>query len=651
MKRVGEVLELWDANGRISFLKNACDIRVREVVNGDFYVQFMYPMLDADLERYGMLTEQLDVVFPQEVENGQKFRIRKVDEVRQGKKIYKVVEAHHVAFTLGNFFFDAYIDFAAAKTLPQMLTMLDAGTPFTFVVEGNFAAQDIFDFGEKKKIELLQELRQLYNAELTFNNYEITLTTRKGGNYGAYIGYRHNMIGVKRKSHDMERITRLYGYGKNGLTIEGLPGHLVKFIDSPHYDSNNPYMGKVDFPDIEDQARLLQEMKKYLAKYELPSVSYDADFVQMEKVDCEFLNERLREAGDTVTCYDEVLGYSFDARAIEYERYPFERESGRVILSNFREFKTADYIFQATVGSKKAIEYTSKNAVLKGQKYDDSITLVDGLGMLVSDDHGRPMVRLGQTGPGEYGQTMYNKQGDKTIWQDAATGDARFKGKLEASEFIGGSIRIGSSFSVNTSGHMIAVGGEFSGEISATIFTGGQIYGTVITGALIQTSESSYPRAEMSSTDKMFKVAQSLTKYAEFRANYNAAGGATVPALRFVNGSDYMDVGGIGPGGIFGIHGYNDIYLLAYGKINQFLTDFNSWSSIRNASTGRSMQQELDSLTAAINSLASAVATKGVSTGSAGPYNAGIPIGTQLMKGDGNTVTWNGIPLHTHTQN
>src|SRR5690606_33792709 len=78
---------------------------------------------------------------------------------------------------------------------------------------------------------------------------------------------------------------------------------------------------------------------------------------------------------------------------------------------------------------------TSKNAVLKGVKYDDSITLVDGMGMAVSDDLDRIRVRLGQVAAGEYGMTLYNKAGDRTIWQDADSGDAMFRGIITASTF------------------------------------------------------------------------------------------------------------------------------------------------------------------------------------------------------------------------
>jgi len=47
-----------------------------------------------------------------------------------------------------------------------------------------------------------------------------------------------------------------------------------------------------------------------------------------------------------------------------------------------------------------------------------------------------------------------------------------------------------------------------------------------------------------------------------------------------------------------------------------------------------------------INSKASA----GAYTGVAGPYNGGIPLGTELMTADGGTVTWVGIPAHQHEQ-
>ncbi|KAF9142796.1 hypothetical protein BGX30_002164 [Mortierella sp. GBA39] len=58
--------------------------------------------------------------------------------------------------------------------------------------------------------------------------------------------------------------------------------------------------------------------------------------------------------------------------------------------------------------------------------------------------------------------------------------DGTFSGTIQGGSFIGGSIRIGSGFSVDSSGHMAAAGADFSGTISASVITGGQINGTTI---------------------------------------------------------------------------------------------------------------------------------------------------------------------------
>jgi len=692
-------LEIWTGTGRLGILADAFDVRVREVVNGEYYVQFLYPRQPDDEERYAALVEDNEVRFPQDVERGQIFRIKRVEEVRDGLKIYKLVEAHHIAFTLGQYFHDDYIDFAAGKTLQEMLAILGADTPFTFAIEGNFSPQDIFDWGEKSKLELLHELRELYGAELVFDNYEITLATRKGGNYGARVRYRHNMKGIKRTSHSMERITRLYGYGKNGLTIEGYQGHTVKYIDSEYFDPTNPYMGKMEWPDIEDQGRLLQEMQKYLKKYELPQVTYDVDFVQMEKVDPEFESERIREAGDTVTCFDEVLGYSFDARAMEFERYPFEPKRGRVSLANVRELKTADYIFQATVGSKKAITYTTKNAVLKGVKYDDSLTLVDGMGMKVTDPQNVERVRIGQIGPGRYGlrvdsgyieitgklpdsqiasaanwngkttlllpngiytgtvratQIIVGEAGEK-IGDNLIDSAANWNGKttlLTPSGIYTGTIQANQINAATLSAISANLGTVTAGHIQGLTITGGTIIGSLIQGATIQTSPTP-PNIVLSGNE--LRAYSDASTYMSYSPNAGISG----PGIRWYSMSSLkMYFGFVGDGTLLQSQG--KLYLTGYDGI-QLQTNGNvmvwGWNQIYDYVTGQTLQQVLNSIQNSIASLWSAVtnlqnnkADKGAITAPAGPYNGGIPIGTNLMTAGGGVVTWNGIPAHSHTQ-
>ncbi|WP_217597181.1 phage tail spike protein [Cohnella sp. GbtcB17] len=626
-------LEIWTSAGRLGILANAFNVRVREVLNGEYYVTFTYPREEGD-ERYDTLVEDNDVAFPSDVERGQRFRIRSVQEVRDGLKMYKLVEAHHVAFSLGDYFLDSYIDFAAAKTIEEMLGILGADTPYTFAVEGAFAAQDVWEWGEDKRINLLQQLRTLYNAELYLDNYEITLTTRAGGNYGARVRYKHNMKGIKRNSHNMEQITRLYGYGKDGLTIEGYGGRTVKYIDSPYFDPARPKMGKVEFADIDDQGKLLQEMQKYLAKYEQPNVSYDVDFVQLEKVDPDFRAERIRGAGDTVTVRDDVLGYSFDARVQEFERYPFEKRSGSVVLSNFRQLTTADYIFQATVGSKKAISYTSRNAVLKGVKYDDSLTLVDGLGLKVTDDHNVERVRLGQIGPGIYG--MWVSGGAIQIGgglpDSQVAGATNWNGKttlLTSAGIYTGFIQAEQIVVNNLSAISADLGTVTAGSIFGVYINGTNIDGGTITGALIRTAASG-SRIEFSNTSALLRAFYTDSRYISINPLWGSG-----PGIQFdYDGTTTFNLLMNGPNVFMGAT--NGLTLQAPSGI----TIAGGWSNLVASGGGGTLQSALDGKM-------SASKTFSLSLTNIAAHNHGIPDGTQLRKADGTAITFNAYDGYT----
>ncbi len=505
-------MEVWSNGLAVGLLSSAAQVQVHETMNDEFYVTFFYPKLPDDADRYDALIEENEIRFPAKVERGQIFRIKRVEEKRDGQKLYKQIEAHHIAFTLGQYFYDGYIDFAAAKPIEELLQELADGTPFTFAVEGAFDPQDIFDWGEKSKLSLLHELRALYEAEYTFDNYTITLTTRKGIDNAFDIRYRKNLKAIQRTSHTMERVTRLYGYGKNGLTIEGYSGMETKFIDSPHFDPAQPFMGKVEYPDIDDPGRLLVAMQKYLREHELPKVSYAVDFVELAKTEnMNTLDDGDYAVGNKGTIHDEGLNYAVEARINSYTRYPFEPKRGALTLANFRNLSQADYLYRATVESKRAMVYTSRQAVMKGIKYDDSVTIVNGIGVVVSDAQDRHRVELGQYLPGEYGMRVLNKQGQVQISEDD-DGNAIFAGMLEAAggTFSGALQAASGTFAGNLSaaggtftGKLVGVDGDFSGTITATAGTiggwtisatslsgNGKMAGGTITGTTIQTAAS-----------------------------------------------------------------------------------------------------------------------------------------------------------------
>lgn len=354
-------LEVWDNSGQLGFLPAAQDVRVREVLNGEYYVTFRYPRLPDD-PRYDHLMTGNEIRFSSYVEAGQRFMIKRVEEARQDGRIYKTVEAHHIALQLGQYFYDGFIDFAAAQSPVALLTPLFAGTPFSFTVSGSFAAQDIFEWGEKSRLALLHDLREVFGADLSYNNTTITFTSRKGADNGVTVRYRKNLKGIKRTSHDVDRVTRLYGYGKDGLTIEGHAGHAVKYIDSLLYDPTRPFEAAKTWSDIDDQARLLAVMERYLADNEQPKVSYDTETINLTSIG----------VGDDIRTIDNVLGYDVMTRLLEYERYPFEpARNPRLVHGNFREQRVSDFILIQRRRQREAQAIFERRAAELGQEQQE----------------------------------------------------------------------------------------------------------------------------------------------------------------------------------------------------------------------------------------------------------------------------------------
>lgn len=188
------------------------------------------------------------------------------------------------------------------------------------------------------------------------------------------------------------------------------------------------------------------------------------------------------------------------------------------------------------------------------------------------------------------------------------------------------------------------------GEITAGIIRGIEIY-----GSFIATSESGYPRVEMSTTDKYFKVWLNVNTYIEIIDQ----GDEGMPQIIWNRGSQRFRMGhGIHytPSGTFpGLYSNTQFTISAEDKLELFSTEIDivNWGALYNITQGKTLQQEINDLTSAINSLTTAInnkATKGAATSSSGLHDHGIPDGTELLTTTG-TVTFYASGSHSHAQN
>jgi len=213
--------------------------------------------------------------------------------------------------------------------------------------------------------------------------------------------------------------------------------------------------------------------------------AYEVDIVELNSLK-EFEGLEYFELGDTVDIVDEELGIDEAQRITQYSYSPKRRINSSVVISSaITGLQDIIYRIQTTTVGKDKWMYGVKIGPDEGiviERYDllaRSIWNADEFRMQKGD------------GSGSYEDALYF---------DPINGEYEFNGIVRAGQFIGGSIHIGSNFSVDEDGHMIASGAEFSGEITASKITGGEIFGTYIegselvggtvTGALIRTDEN-----------------------------------------------------------------------------------------------------------------------------------------------------------------
>lgn len=174
----------------------------------------------------------------------------------------------------------------------------------------------------------------------------------------------------------------------------------------------------------------------------------------------------------------------------------------------------------------------------------------------------------------------------------------------------------------------------------------GLVESVEIYGSYIATRRGAYPRCEISSDQNLFGAYQSFSNFVKIFTPlaeltpvimFGAAGRSSY--LFHDSSANHVTL----TSNDVGINISSNSLIELYSSYVKFI----SWSSLISNTTGRSLQQELSSLQSSINGKA----TLGVSTGTSGSANAGIPIGTKLATADGGSVTWMGVPAHSHTQN
>lgn len=307
--------------------------------------------LTADLSYQPYLLQDYILVVPTKENGEQPFRVNniKVDN-------YEVsLTARHVGFDLENYICSFPFGYTWTTGLVfqirRILTFSLPHPPFSYSSDNTVSGRMIYK--GSTLLDNMYELVKTLGGHLTFNWWNIDISSTIGTDRGVTVEYGKNLQGAEITEDWNEVCTQIYPIGNNKLTL----GTTTNMLYASGVSYDRPYTRKVTFQtdsvtDLETYALAYLEVNK------VPKLNYKvkADTVQEVRL------------GDTIKIYSKqftistnVLGYKYNvlSQRIEY-----------VEFGNFRrDLKTA---FNAI---------TADIADLKKSVIQENITMNDSLGL------------------------------------------------------------------------------------------------------------------------------------------------------------------------------------------------------------------------------------------------------------------------------
>lgn len=295
--------------------------------------------------------------------NHQKYYITDI-ELDQSRKnvLQKKVTANHVYTVL---LVNDRVEEKTSKKLniKEALDIALADTPFQYVLKEKESAFDTVDqdgFGEKNRIELMDQIVDDYEIELDVNNYVIYVYKKMGKVADYTFDSRYNMPGFKMKINDQNTSTRAWGYGaekkakksdtkstdtKTEDEKEKEPEYEFEPILYIHPDEDKfliegkPRWGEPIRDDtVKKASNMVSALKKHVNPY--PDVVVEAEYQYIYEPALQGIEEDFWK-GDTIhVIADTANGITFedDVRLVSVTYNPLNPyDSPKMTFANFRK--------------------------------------------------------------------------------------------------------------------------------------------------------------------------------------------------------------------------------------------------------------------------------------------------------------------------
>lgn len=293
---------------------------IRELASGLDEIIFNISIYDPI---YAILSEEENITD----RGGQRYLVKQIDAGADTAKIICQLD-------LDEWKADLSVDYnSGSNTVYQIInaikptgwTVLDrSGSSISRTITGNYTP-----------LEICIECTNVFAVYIRWDNKTKTCTIypkAMGAPVGAFATRELNLkeINYKGKSNDL--ITRLYAYGKEGLSFASING------GKPYID-NNTYDSRIICGYWQDErytvaADLLRDAQEKLATLAVPNRSYDCSIVDLQATNPELYNNLDFSLFTAATLIDDIKNTAVNYQVVERHIYPYHPEDNAVIFDS-----------------------------------------------------------------------------------------------------------------------------------------------------------------------------------------------------------------------------------------------------------------------------------------------------------------------------
>jgi len=295
-----------DENGAWeAVLENAFDIIVTGEVNGADTLEFKLPWGDG---KRAALDNEKSVQIVNDI-----YRIRTISD-----------EKGTDGLTLTTVYAEAaFYDLAfSAEKQPAEFNADTPDAPMRYALEGtgwsvgtvNVSTLRTWKCTEKNALAILRAVQNVHGGDLVFDsaNRLAHLLTFSGKESGALFAYRKNLNSIKRVVDTRSLVTRLYAYGKDGMTFASINDGR-EYVEDYTY-SSEVRISTLDLSNFSNPYQMLEYTRMRLAEYAKPRVSYVLSAMDLSALTG--YEHEAWELGDIVTVDDRDLNLTIRTRIV-----------------------------------------------------------------------------------------------------------------------------------------------------------------------------------------------------------------------------------------------------------------------------------------------------------------------------------------------